>query len=123
MTSARAAAGRYWEAVAAEHLTARGLGIVARGYRCRLGELDIVCRDAATLVVVEVRARGSKAYVKAAESVDRAKRRKIIRATRHFIMCHPEWQRSPLRFDVIAIDAADTRTPVLNWIRNAFDAG
>lgn len=123
MTSARSAAGRYWETVAADHLIEHGLSIVERGYRCRLGELDILCRDGAALVVVEVRARGSNAYVKAAESVDRAKRRKILLATRHFIMCHPEWQQTPLRFDVVAIDAADTDSPVLNWIRDAFDAG
>lgn len=123
MTSARSAAGRYWETVAADHLIEHGLSIVERGYRCRLGELDILCRDGAALVVVEVRARGRNAYVGAAESVDRAKRRKILRATRHFLMRHPEWQRNPLRFDVIAIDAADTEVPVLSWIRNAFDAG
>lgn len=123
MTPTRSAAGRYWEEVAADHLSAHGLGIVERGYRCRLGEIDIVCRDAATLVIVEVRARASNAYVKAAESIDCAKRRKILRATRHFLMRHPEWDQKPVRFDVIAIDAADSDSPVLSWVRNAFDAG
>ena len=42
--------GRHWEAVAANYLESRGLVVLARGYRCRLGELDLVCRDAATLV-------------------------------------------------------------------------
>ena len=51
------ARGRHWEAVAAEYLEDHGLVVLARGYRCRLGELDLVCRDGRTLVIVEVRAR------------------------------------------------------------------
>lgn len=123
MTAPRSSIGRYWEAFAAEHLVAHGLRILERGYRCRLGELDIVCRDASTLVVVEVRARAGNAYVKAVESVNHPKRRRILCATRHFLMRHPEWHEKPVRFDVIAIDAADTDSPVLSWVRNAFEAG
>ena len=49
--------------VAASYLERHGLAVLARGYRCRLGELDLVCRDDGTLVVVEVRARSSGAFV------------------------------------------------------------
>ena len=57
--NARSQRGAHWETYAANHLRDQGLEVIARGYRCRLGELDIVCRDGDTLVVVEVRARST----------------------------------------------------------------
>lgn len=122
MSSGRSAAGRHWESVAARHLAEHGLVILERGYRCRLGELDIVCRDASTLVIVEVRSRATGAYVGALETVDARKRRKIVAAARHYLMRHPQWNERPVRFDVIAFDATNTDSPVLHWVRSAFDA-
>jgi putative endonuclease len=113
--------GRHWEAVAAEYLEDRGLVVLARGYRCRLGEIDLVCRDERTLVIVEVRARGSRTVARAAESIGPAKRARIILATRHFLMRHGEWRNAPVRFDVVAFDAIDTAAARVSWLRNAFD--
>lgn len=118
----RLARGRVWESRAAAHLEQHGLTILARGYRCRLGELDIVCRDGAALVIVEVRARGSNAFCSAVDSVDVHKRRRIVQATRHLLMRNGAWQAAPIRFDVVAFDGIDTQEPRLNWIKNAFDA-
>jgi len=114
--------GRHWEAVAAEFLEDRGLVVLARGYRCRLGEIDLVCSDRRTLVIVEVRARGSGALTRAAESIGPAKRARIVRATRHFLMRRSEWRDAPVRFDVVAFDDIDTAEPRVSWLRNAFDA-
>jgi len=114
--------GRLWEARAASYLEARGLTVLARGYRCRLGELDLVCRDDRHLVVVEVRARSSGAYCSAVASIGPQKRRRIVQATRHLLMRHAEWQSAPIRFDVIAFDAIDRAEPEIRWIKNAFDA-
>ena len=116
------ARGRHWEAVAAEYLEDRGLVVLARGYRCRLGEIDLICREQRTLVIVEVRARASGAVVQAAESIGPAKRARIVRATRHFLMCHGQWRDAPVRFDVVAFDAIDTPDASISWLRNAFDA-
>jgi len=113
--------GQLWEAVAGEYLEGHGLTVLARGYRCRLGELDLVCREDATLVVVEVRARSKNAYAPALSSIDHRKRARIIQATRHLLMRHAEWQSATLRFDVIAFDDIDTAKPRIQWIRNAFD--
>jgi putative endonuclease len=115
--------GRRWESAAAEYLQRRGLILLARGYRCRLGELDLVCLEHRTLVVVEVRARSARARCSAAESVGPRKRKRIVLATRHLLMRHSEWSRLPIRFDVIAFDRIDTERPQICWIRNAFDAG
>ena len=61
--------GRLWESRAATYLEDHGLAILARGYRCRLGELDLVCRDGGHLVIVEVRARSRGALCSALDSV------------------------------------------------------
>jgi putative endonuclease len=114
--------GRLWESRAAAHLEQHGLTILARGYRCRLGELDLVCRDERHLVIVEVRARSRNAYCSAVDSIGVHKRRRIVQATRHLLMCHAEWQAAPIRFDVVAFDAIDAPDPQLRWIKNAFDA-
>jgi putative endonuclease len=113
--------GRYWEKEVASFLEQRGLAVIARGYRCRLGELDLVCNDAATLVVVEVRARAGRSHGGALESVDARKRRKIVQATRYYLMQNPSRSADPVRFDVVAIDTRTADDPVFTWIRNAFD--
>ncbi len=114
--------GRLWESHAATYLERHGLTILARGYRCRLGELDLVCRDDRQLVIVEVRARSSGALCSAIDSIDAHKRRRIVQATRHLLMRHAAWQTAPIRFDVVAFDAIETAEPHVQWIKNAFDA-
>src|SRR5262245_61079980 len=110
--------GRLWESRAATYLERHGLAILARGYRCRLGELDLVCRDDRQLVIVEVRARSSGALCSAIESIDAHKRRRIVQATRHLLMRHAAWATAPIRFDVIAFEAIDTDEPQVQWIKN-----
>ncbi len=122
MTRDRRTDGRSWELRAAALLSGNGVTILEHGYRCRGGELDLVCREDDQLVIVEVRARRSRRYGGAAASVDPRKQRKIVLATRHYLMTHPEFDRLPIRFDVVAIDSKDTAHPEIEWIRNAFAA-
>jgi putative endonuclease len=114
--------GRVWEGRAAQYLEDQGLRIVERGYRCRVGELDLVCRDERHLVVVEVRARATGAKCSAIESIGPGKQRRIVLATRHLLLRHPEWHAAPIRFDVVAFDDINGPEPKIHWIRNAFDA-
>lgn len=114
--------GRTWESRAAVFLRERGLRIIARGYRCRLGELDIIGTDEKSLVVVEVRARRRASLGSAMESIGAGKRQRIVHATRHFLMRNPEWLARPIRFDVVAIDGIDEPSPEIAWLKNAFDA-
>jgi putative endonuclease len=113
--------GRLWESRAAAFLEQQGLVLLARGYRCRLGELDLVMRDGRLIVVVEVRARSAAAYCSAVDSIGPHKRRRIIQATRHLLMRHAALQTAPIRFDVVAFDAIDDIEPRVHWIRNAFE--
>ena len=79
--------------------------------------------DGTTLVIVEVRARADSRFARAVESVDIRKQRKLVRATRHLLMTHPQWSDYRLRFDVFCIDNIDRDPPTVRWIRNAFDGG
>lgn len=114
--------GRAWEQRAAEFLTGQGLKVLARGYRCRMGELDIIGSEGPVLVIVEVRARSSSSKARAIETIGANKQRRIINATRHFLMRNPNWFSKSIRFDVIAIDGIETNSPKIDWQRNAFDA-
>jgi len=100
---------------ACDHLCRQGLRLVARQYRCRLGEIDLVMRDGDHLVFVEVRARRGEAYGGAAASITASKRRRIILAARHYLASH--CLDAPCRFDVVLLQ--DTR---IEWLKAAFDA-
>ena len=109
--------GEAAEALAARFLAEHGLAIGARTYRTRLGEVDIVAREGATLVFVEVRMRSWAAYGGAAGSVDGRKQRRIVAAARHYLSrlrAEP-----PCRFDVLTIQGPQGAPA---WIRGAFDA-
>ncbi|WP_348819409.1 YraN family protein [Fontimonas sp. SYSU GA230001] len=113
------ARGAHAEDAALRLLAGAGLQLVARNFRCRGGELDLVMLDGRTLVVVEVRARGSAGFASAAESVDARKQARIVRATQLFVAAQPEHAQRAIRFDVVAFDGAGHP----DWIRAAFDAG
>ena len=103
------------EAMAAAFLEHKGLRILARNYRCRLGEIDLVAREGDTTVFVEVRSRGSSAFGGAAASITAAKRQRLVKAARHYI----SRQRAlpQCRFDALLIEG---EPPRIEWLRNAF---
>ena len=107
------------EAAARTHLLRAGLVEVAANAGYRLGELDLVMRDGDTLVFVEVRYRASTDYGGGAESVDRGKRRRIVRAAQLFLLQHPALAEAFCRFDVIEADG-DPEAPSFTWHRDAF---
>lgn len=100
---------------AAEYLQRQGLKLVARNYRCRAGEIDLILQDGNSLVFVEVRSRASTAFGGAAASITPAKQAKLIRAAEHYLLQHPN--PAPCRFDAVLIDGNN-----LQWLRNAFEA-
>jgi len=103
----------------AEHLAASGLSCVARNFRSRRGELDLVATDGEQLVVVEVRFRRRSDYGDALESVNPAKRGRIIAATQAFLAANPRYAELPVRFDVAGVAGDGT----IDWHQAAFDAG
>jgi putative endonuclease len=110
------------EQLALECLQARGLTIVERNYRRRLGEIDLVALDHGVLVIAEVRTRSSDAFGGAAASIDRRKQRRIIRAAEQLLQRNRDYAALPVRFDVLIVTATATATPAVHWLRHAFEA-
>lgn len=110
------------EQLAATHISDTGAAIIARNFRSRFGEIDLIIFAAPHLAFVEVRYRGTGARASAADSVTPVKQRRIINTARYFLTRQPQWHETPLRFDVVAIDCVDDSEPTLHWIQNAFDA-
>jgi putative endonuclease len=111
--------GEAAETAALRYLQTQGLQLVARNYRCKVGEIDLVMLDRSTLALIEVRFRTSAAFGGAAASVTRQKQRRITQAARHLITTQSALRRYPARFDVIAITAG-AKTPHVEWIQAAF---
>ncbi|WP_036171310.1 YraN family protein [Massilia sp. 9096] len=107
--------GKSWEEAARVYLERHGLVMIESNFRCKLGEIDLVMRDGATLVFVEVRQRAAGSQVSAAASITPAKIRRLVRAAQVYLQ---RLQRlPPCRFDVVAIDGRS-----VEWIRNAIEA-
>ena len=113
--TAKQITGQAGEDAALTHLTEHGLRLVQCNFRCKVGEIDLVMQDGATLVFVEVRKRADARHGGAAASVTYAKQRRLIRAAQFYLQRFK--MPPPCRFDVIAIDGA-----TLNWLKNAIDA-
>jgi putative endonuclease len=112
--------GRRGEDAALAHLESAGLRLLARNYRCRGGEIDLVMLEGATLVLVEVRLRSSARFGGAAASVGPRKQRRFTLAARHLLLAHREYRGMPARFDVVAIDGDAPAGGKIDWIRDAF---
>ena len=120
MSRARVILGKTGEDLACAELECRGYAILARRYRRRGGEIDIVARDGQTVVFVEVKARDGRAFGEAAEAVTAFKRRRITRLALDY-MTRYRLANRPCRFDVVSIHF-DSGRPVIEVFNNAFDA-
>lgn len=108
------AKGKAGEDRAAEYLARRGLRVVARNFRVKGGEIDLVCRDGDATVFVEVRLRSRADYGGAGASITATKQARLVLAARHWLARHGE---TPCRFDCVLIDGDR-----LEWLRDAFTA-
>jgi putative endonuclease len=121
MSHARLAFGKYGEDLACEELERRGYRVVARRYRTRSGELDIVAEDGAYVVFVEVKARQDGSFGDPEEAVTLQKQRKLIWMATDYL-ARNDLQNAPCRFDVVAINT-DTTPPKVTVIPDAFRPG
>jgi putative endonuclease len=116
-TGSTGVVGRDAEQRALTLLQAAGLRLVARNFRTRLGEIDLVMREQETLVFVEVRLRRNTRHGGAVPSVTPAKCRRLYAAAALFLARNRHLAALPARFDLVAFDGDDTRG---QWIRGAF---
>lgn len=105
------------EQKALDYLIKHGLKLVLRNYSCRVGEIDLIMRNGAYLVFIEVRYRSSMSYGGGIASVTYAKRQKIVKTSTHYMMKHKIYDKFPIRFDVIGIDG---KSGAITWIKDAF---
>ena len=116
-------AGDEYEDRAARLLQNEGLTLLARNFRARPGEIDIIAREGNQLVFIEVRSRGNSRFESAAGSVDSRKRRRIIRAAQFYLQRQPQFAGLACRFDVVAFEPPQSGVErEVRWIRAAFTA-
>ena len=105
----------------AEDLRKKGWSIVARNFRCRMGELDIIAENGQFLAFVDVKLRKDDRFGSACEAVTPAKQRKLRTTAQFYLMGHPT--RLQPRFDVAEVYAPHgirTEKPDIYYIENAF---
>ena len=107
-------AGGDGEERAAAYLASRGLAILARNFRARVGEIDLIAQEGDVLVFVEVRLRSSGSFGGALESITSHKQRRIRAASSLYLS---RLRRVPrCRFDVVLIEEGEIR-----WLKAAFE--
>lgn len=121
MTIARQELGKLGEEIAVRELERRGYEILARRYRTRHGEIDIVARDGATTVFVEVKVRATAEFGTAAEAVTVWKQRRLGAMATDYL-ARNGGASGPCRFDVVAIDGVGEAMRVTVY-PNAFILG
>ena len=120
MSRARQTLGKIGEDLACRELEHRGYAIVARRYRLRGGELDIIARDGPTIVFVEVKTRVGRHFGGAIDAVTGLKRHRMAQIALDYLARH-RLSECACRFDVVSIQVENGR-PTIEVFQNAFDA-
>lgn len=116
---ARDAVAAYGERVATRHLVTEGMQILDRNWRCRHGEIDIVAREADSLVFCEVKTRRGAGYGAPVEAVVAAKARRLRRLAAQWLATNHEHARD-IRFDVIGVLPRRSGAAAVEHVRGAF---
>ncbi len=117
MSTPQHSLGQYGEGLAADYLATHGYEIIARNWRCAQGELDIVARDGAEWVFIEVRTRRAPDTTSAIESVTPLKQDRILQAVQAYLEAH-DLHDAPWRVDWVVI-ALTPRGRQIEVIKNA----
>ena len=113
--------GRWGETQTADWLRARGWRVVAAGWRCRFGEIDLIAANDKYIAFIEVKLRKNAVFAPARAFVDRGKQERVRTAAQLYLLEHPT-ELQP-RFDVAEVYAPEgmaTRKPEINYIEDAF---
>lgn len=111
------AIGSEKEQKAAKYLQSRGYEILATNFYCRNGEIDLIAKQEATLVFIEVKFRKDLQNGSPLEAVDARKIKKISQAARYYMYVNHIMEDTPCRFDVVGILEDE-----ITLLQNAFDA-
>lgn len=119
-TDNRQSFGKTGEDLACRELERRGYAILARGYRSRFGEIDIVAKDDQTIVFIEVKARTGDDFGGGAAAVTPWKQRRISQMAVDYLSRN-NLHDKPCRFDVVTVDMKDSGPEIVVYV-SAFDA-
>ncbi len=111
--------GRLGERIACRYLMRQGFDILARRYRARSGEIDLIAFEGGLLVFVEVKTRATRDYGDPFEFVDWQKQQKFRRAAEEFIV-HCDLGHYAYRFDIVSVVAPGTKGELVALYKNAF---
>ena len=117
-TWTRAQIGALGESLAADLLTSQGMRILARNWRCRYGEIDLIAHETATdtVVFVEVKSRTGDGFGGLAEAVTPQKVRRIRRLAGLWLREQESWWAG-VRIDVIGVRIGRQREPQLHHLK------
>jgi putative endonuclease len=113
--------GNEGEDASARFLEANGYVVLARNFRCRYGELDLVAEKNGTICFVEVRMRSTSIWGDPSQTVQGAKQRRVVKSALHYLQAHAIRNRM-IRFDVVSV-LGRGKDAVVEHLPNAFDAG
>ncbi len=108
--------GQITERQAQSYLEDHGLVFVERNYRAKCGEIDLIMKDKAHLVFIEVRYRCNPNFGSSVETIRPSKQNRIIRTAQHYLQKYDLMDQVDCRLDVIGIDANHR----IIWIKDAF---
>lgn len=120
MPNLRQLLGQKGEKQAVRHLKLKGYKVITTNYRCQYGEIDIIARDADTLIFIEVKTRKTTAFGGPSAAVDHRKQKQISKVAHHYLITHHN-DDVDARFDVISILSPDGKASEIEHITNAFD--
>ncbi len=111
MAGDRQHTGRFGEDIAARYLEKRGCRVVARNYRCPVGELDLVVEGPDGLIFVEVRTKSQPVMLHPEETITRSKALHLLRSAEWYLAATEQGDR-PWRVDLIAVELSPAGKPV-----------
>ena len=112
--------GRRGEKLARRYLKSRGYKVIARNYRCPVGEIDLIVLDGRTIAFVEVKTRLGSRQADPEDTVTAAKRHQLTRVARFWLSQHPAADRT-CRFDVVAVTLPHEGEPIIRHTPDAFE--
>lgn len=120
MTFERLDLGKKGEGLAVKYLERQGYKIIARNYKTKLGEIDVIGDERGCICFIEVRSVNSRRFCSPEDTINNRKQGRIAKAALSYIKRHG-LEDASCRFDVVCIEDADTNLPNIRLIKNAFE--
>jgi len=115
--------GDFGEAAVCDYIAKQGYKILARNYRKRVGEIDIIAIDKSEIVFIEVKTRKFGSMTDGGDSVNFTKQQKIIKTAKAFLKENPQYYNTNARFDVAQVTITTDEVPQLlelEYYKDAF---